>query len=245
MLEARSLDVTSKPKRPLGAFEVQVINAGDEVKNPVTGELEPPLDDKARIYPGTGVIQVNGEWWRKLSNLEQKAVLLHEQAHDEDPRNNNEGDMDERAGAMLRHEGVSRAAAVAAFAAVVEGRRTSHTVGRGWDLADAAIRGGRALEGECPCPCCSSKRSLEEDGFSSGLPDVDGTSFADTQQLIELGAIPADLGPKPPKQGVRAPAGTAPKVPEGPLSFKRELVIPVVVAVVAAIAVYVVTRGKA
>ena len=95
---------------------------------------------KAYTDVKTGKIFVDDALWNRLSSVERRAIVAHELAHNEAPADRCEPCMDERAGAILRHEGVSLAAAADALR-VVSSRPTADRLVKGWRAADAAIRG--------------------------------------------------------------------------------------------------------
>lgn len=100
----------------------------------------PELSEKARIFPNTGFVQVDGRWWGKLSAVQRHAVLAHERAHDEDVEACEEC-ADARAGAIMRHESIGERAAVDALASVVSSRHNAGAnVLKGWRAADAMIK---------------------------------------------------------------------------------------------------------
>lgn len=115
--------LAARPTRGVASYDVQIV---------------PDLPGKARITPGTGTIQVDREFWARLTADQRAAVLAHEMAHDEDPEAC-ERCADARAGARLRHAGWGARRAVSALSSTVDGRRVAESVLYGWQVANAAI----------------------------------------------------------------------------------------------------------
>lgn len=116
--------LAARPRADVSSYTVSVVDG---------------LPDKAKIFPGTGQIQVDRAFWGRISELQRRAVLAHELAHDEDVEAC-EDCTDARAGARLRYEGVSLAAAANALGGVVSSRpRARESVVRGWQAADEAL----------------------------------------------------------------------------------------------------------
>jgi len=160
------------PETSIKSYEVQMM----------TGVTE-----KARMFPGAFVIQIDREWWATLSVPERTAVLAHEMAHDENPTAC-EVCTDARAGARMRHEGVSRAQAVSAIARMVKMRRATgdfdpSAVGDGWDAADAWIED--AGDQVPPSALWSYTGNLDETVERADVDEARGLDDDGGQSLIE------------------------------------------------------------
>lgn len=112
----------AKPKATLSSYELQIVPG--------------PLPDKARMYPGAFMIQVDRAQWASWSPLQRVAVLAHEMAHDEDP-NACEACIDARAGARMRWQGIGLQGAMDALQAIVSTRRVRDSVRAGWEAAES------------------------------------------------------------------------------------------------------------
>jgi hypothetical protein len=150
-------ELAAKPQNRRSDFDVSTDTPPDG--RPVS-ETE-----KARVYPGTGRIYVNPTTWAAWDNVQKAGVIAHERAHDENPSENSETAIDRRAGAIMRHEGYSRAAAMRALSSVVQGRATERAVAEGWDAADRELGGNgpRSADGT-PAVLGTANRMRPHDG---------------------------------------------------------------------------------
>lgn len=205
------------------SFEIQML---DGMTMDIAGTGQRLKDAKARTYPGTGVIQIDKEWWAGLTPVQRDAVLAHELAHHDDAQAC-EPCTDARAGSRLRHLGYSREASIQAMASLVSNRRRSgewdeNAVGNGWDAADVWLED--ASDRVEPSALWSYSGSLSpsadklgepqtldgDDGQSIGVPDVDGQSIEDPIVLDDGQSIgsPGPFNPptkSPPKSTPKAP----------------------------------------
>lgn len=172
-----SVDV-APPRRYLNSFSLQV--------------LADDLPDRAHIYPGAGVIQVSGPWWKTLDVAEQAAVLAHERAHEENQRETCESCTDMRAGAIMRHEGWSRDIVVDAFRNTVRSREAGANAGRGWDATDRAIEAGVAMRGingtvePSDAPTLETQNGAVDPSAAPVVVDADGAAFMDSKAASGL-----------------------------------------------------------
>ena len=162
---------TRPPERSANAFEIQHIEGG--------------LPDKARIYPGTGTIQVGAEWWASLNSVQRACVLAHERAHEEDARERCEECIDARAGAILRHEGFSRTAVVDGFNSTVQSRQSGKAAGQGWDQCDEAIRTGMVGKFDSFAGGGASGTFEQSDEDAVVVLDENGQQSVATQEQID------------------------------------------------------------
>lgn len=202
------------PERTEKSYEIQMM----------TGVAE-----KARMFPGAFVIQIDREWWAGLTVPERAAVLAHEMAHDENPTAC-EVCTDARAGARMRHEGISRAQAVSAISRLVKARRRTgdfdaSAVGDGWDAADEWIRTSAeqtpvgalwAYTGNLDETVADvAARGLIDAGVVDPIPraeDDGGQSFEVDDGGQSIGA-PAAPSTPPRSSGPRTPATPSPTAP--------------------------------
>lgn len=82
-----------------------------------------PECPKACVYPGGYEIHVFGPWWRRLSPVQQKVALAHELAHLEGAEC--ERCADERAGAIAKRWGITKASGARAMDQIVKSRPDS------------------------------------------------------------------------------------------------------------------------
>ena len=171
-----SVDV-APPRRYLRSFSLQVVAAD--------------LPDRARIYPGAGVIQVSGPWWATLDDAERAAVLAHERAHEENQRETCESCTDMRAGAIMRHEGWSRDIVVDSFRKTVRSREAGKSAGRGWDATDRAIEAGVAVSGiagnaPSESPSLEEQNGAVDPGAAPVVVDAEAGAFSDSKAASGL-----------------------------------------------------------
>jgi hypothetical protein len=138
-----------------------------------TLQLVEGLPDKARIYVGTGIVQVDRAQWAEWSPLQRLAILNHELAHDENPAWT-ESETDRRAGARLRHEGIPLVDAARALASVVESRQTVANVAAGWHDANRHIV---EYSGRHPARLMSKR--------PQGIRSAETIDFSDDPMIIE------------------------------------------------------------
>lgn len=112
----------AKPKVTLDSYELQIVPG--------------PLPDKARMYPGAFLIQVDRAQWSAWTGIQRVAVLAHEMSHDDDA-SACEQCIDARAGARMKWQGISLDGAMDALQSVVSNRRVRENVRAGWEAAEA------------------------------------------------------------------------------------------------------------
>lgn len=233
---ANQIDVRT-PKRPLGALEIQI--------------LPENLPDKARIYIGSGVMQVGAPWWDSLDDTQRAAIVSHELAHEENPKELCEPCLDMRAGAMMRHFGYSRSAVSHGFSgdAAPSSRNASANAVKGWDAADAAINDGTHVRAYDHRASMYRVKRFEgdADGQSFGVPDVDGTSV-ETPEIIDqiLSGVGGARQSAPPVNA--APRGKAPTTTAPAPTYMSPTTIAIVaalaVAIIAGVVVHALTKGE-
>ena len=194
------------------------------------------LPDKARIYPGSGQMQVDRGAWASWSRVERACAVAHELAHEEDPTGC-EGCADERAGAILRHFGVSKDAAIAGFRKIVGGRRTTGSVSRGWDAADLSMAPRSLAYGPDGTIWDGGEVvGSVEDGQSMGEP-----ASVDYGSGQSVGAPATSSPPRTRRTTPKAPATPA---PTAPASSSRAPVAALAIAAAVAVGVFLFFRSR-
>lgn len=233
--------IARKPVATIASYDVQVVDG---------------VPGKAQIWPGTGRIQVDRQFWGSIDAAQRDAVLAHELAHDEDPAAC-EHCADARAGARLRWSGYSASTAVRALGSVVKSRQAGASVLEGWRLADDAIREiGRQSGGLRPAEAIApTGEGLGRRGFivPVGVVDLpqrariaalDGFTSAegeDAETETSFGVPDVDLStpttpaPQPPSTRPRAPGPTTPPAPLPPRSSSSMLIVAGVVVIAGAV----------
>lgn len=225
------------PRRPLGALEIQI--------------LPENLPDKARVYIGSGVMQVGGPWWDGLNEHQKVAVVSHELAHEENPTERCESCIDGRAGAMMRHFGFSRDAVKNGFAGMTSSRNSARAAVEGWDAAESAIAAGVAVRAFDSFSMFSERRgSFDELDEELEGQTLIGDGFSEEDPSI----IDAIVGGAPKgSTNTRAPISAAPRTPAPPapppaLSRQASIAIGIAaalaVAVLAGVVVHALTKGR-